>query len=43
MQGKRRYAVYLQNQGGHETSVSLRFLADGEVVHEASLDYKPGE
>jgi hypothetical protein len=43
MQGKRRYAVYLQNQGGHETSVSLRFLANGEVVHEASLEYKPGE
>jgi len=40
--GKRRYAVYLHNQGNRETTVRLRFLADGEVVHEASLDYKPG-
>ena len=42
MQGKRRYAVYLHNQRGHATTVTLRFLADGEVVHEASLDYEPG-
>ena len=41
MNGKRRYAVYLHNQGGRETTVNLRFLADGEVVHEASLDYTP--
>lgn len=39
MNGKRRYAVYLHNQGGRETTVNLRFLADGRVVHEASLDY----
>ena len=42
MQGKRRYAVYLHNQRGHATTVNLRFLSDGEVVHEASLDYEPG-
>ena len=41
MQGKRRYAVFLHNQGEHETTVNLRFLADGEVVHEASLNFKP--
>jgi hypothetical protein len=41
MNGKRRYAVYLHNQGGRETTVNLRFLADGKVVHEASLDYTP--
>jgi hypothetical protein len=41
MQGKRRYAVFLHNQGEHETTVNLRFLADGEVVHEASLAYTP--
>jgi len=41
MEGKRRYAVYLHNQGGHETTVNLRFMADGEVVHEASLEYTP--
>lgn len=43
MAGKRRYAVYLHNQGGRETTVNLRFLADGEVIHEASLDYKPAD
>ena len=42
MVGKRRYAVYLHNQGNREATVNLRFLANGEVVHEASLDYKPG-
>lgn len=43
MEGKRRYAVYLQNEGGRETTVNLRFKADGEVVHEASLDYAPAQ
>lgn len=43
MAGKRRYAVYLHNQGGREATVKLRFLADGEVVHEASLDYVPAD
>lgn len=41
MEGKRRYAVYLQNENGLGTTVKLRFLADGNVVHEASLDYDP--
>ena len=41
MQGKRRYAVFLHNQGEHETTVNLRFLADGEIVHEAILEFKP--
>lgn len=39
MQGKRRYAVYLQNEGGRNTTVSLSFKADGKVVHKASLSY----
>ena len=43
MAGKRRYAVYLHNQGGRDATVKLRFLADGQVVHEASLDYTPGK
>jgi len=43
MEGKRRYAVYLQNEGSRETTVRLRFMADGAVVHEASLDYAPAE
>lgn len=41
MEGKRRYAVYLHNEGGRKTTVSLEFRADGEVVHAASLDYEP--
>ena len=41
MQGKRRYAVYLHNEGGRETTVNLQFKADGAIVHEASLDYEP--
>lgn len=41
MDGKRRFAVYLQNKGGRETTVKLRFMADGKVVHETKLDYTP--
>jgi len=43
MEGKRRYAVYLHNQGGRETTVSLSFMVDGDVVHESKLDYSPPE
>jgi hypothetical protein len=43
MAGKRRYAVYLHNQGGRGAIVKLRFLADGQVVHETSLEYTPGQ
>ena len=41
MDGKRRYAVYLHNQGGRGMTVQLRFIARGEVIHETSLDYSP--
>jgi hypothetical protein len=41
MEGKRRYAVFLHNEGGRETTVNLRFKVDGEVVHEASLNFTP--
>jgi len=43
MEGSRRYAVYLQNGDGHGITVHLRFIAGGEIVHEASLEYEPGE
>ena len=43
MDGKRRYAVYLHNPGARETTVSLTFLSDGEVLHKASLDYSPAD
>lgn len=41
MEGKRRYAVYLQNGGERAVTVNLRFVAKGEVVHETSLKYEP--
>ena len=43
MEGKRRYAVYLQNEGGRNTTVSLRFKVGEEIVHEASLSNKAAE
>jgi hypothetical protein len=44
MEGKRRYAVYLHNGGEQrEVTVKLRFSAEGEVVHEATLHYKPAK
>jgi hypothetical protein len=43
MEGKRRFAVYLQNKGGRETTVKLRFIAGGTVVHEASLNFTPAQ
>lgn len=44
MEGKRRYAVYLRNEGEqHAGAVNLRFVAGGEVVHEASLNYEPAK
>ena len=43
MEGKRRYAVFLHNEGDRRITVSLRFIVGGEVIHEASLDYDPAE
>ena len=43
MEGKRRYAVYLQNDGERSVTFSLRFVTGGEVVHEASLEYDPAK
>ena len=44
MEGKRRYAVYLHNGGEQRgVTVNLRFVADGELIHEASLKYEPAE
>ena len=41
MDGKRRYAVYLQNGGERSVTFNLSFIAGGEVVPEASLKYDP--
>lgn len=44
MEGKRRYAVYLHNGGEQRgVTVNLRFVAGGELIHEASLEYEPAE
>jgi hypothetical protein len=39
MDGKRRYAVYLNNPGQRPATINLQFMAGGEVIHEAQLDY----
>ncbi len=43
MEGKRRYAVFLHNEGGRETTLNLQFRADGEIVHETRLRYATTE
>ena len=37
MDGRRRYALFLNNSGGREMNIDLRFMAAGEVIHEAQL------
>jgi hypothetical protein len=39
MDGKRRYAVYLNNPGLRPATINLQFMAGGEVIHEAQLKY----
>lgn len=39
MDGKRRYALYLNNPGQRPTTINLQFSASGEVIHEAQLNY----
>ncbi len=42
MEGKQRYAVYLHTESVRRgATINLRFVAGGEVVHEASLTYEP--
>jgi hypothetical protein len=36
-EGKRRYAVYLHNATSKDTTIDLRFIAAGNVIHEAQL------
>jgi len=43
MEGKRRYAVYLHNRGERATTINLRFLADGMVIHQTSLEFEPAK
>ncbi|MGI9223551.1 MAG: hypothetical protein ACR2QX_03670 [Woeseiaceae bacterium] len=39
MDGKRRYAIYLNNPGQRPATIKLQFMAGGEVIHEAQLIY----
>jgi hypothetical protein len=42
MDGKRRYAVYLNNPGMRPTTINLKFRADERVIHEAQLSFSEG-
>jgi hypothetical protein len=39
MDGKRRYAVYLNNPGMRPATIDLRFMANEQVIHEAQLSF----
>ena len=39
IEGKRRYAFYLNNPGLRPATIDLRFMANGEMIHEAQLSY----
>ncbi len=43
MDGKRRYAVYLNNPGMRPATIDLRFMANDEVIHEAQLSFSGTE
>lgn len=42
MSGKRRYAVFLNNPGRRPAVIDMQFLAQGELIHEASLEFETG-
>ena len=42
MSGKRRYAVFLNNPGNRSAVIKMQFLAQGELVHEARLEFETG-
>jgi len=39
MDGKRRYAVFLNNPHGRPATIQLQFVARGELIHEANLEF----
>ena len=43
MDGKRRYAVYLNNPGMRPAKIDLKFKTDDQVIHEAQLSFSEGE
>lgn len=42
VEGNRRLAVYLHNDSGEATTVSLKFYAAGELLHEGDLRFSEG-
>ena len=42
MDGKRRYAVFLNNPGMRPATIDLRFTAEDQVIHEAQLSFSEG-
>ncbi len=43
MDGKRRYAVFLNNPGMRPATIDLRFMADEQVIHEAQLSFSEAD
>ena len=43
MDGKRRYAVFLNNPGLRPATIELRFTANDELIHEAQLNFSETE
>ena len=43
MDGKRRYAVYLNNPGERPATISLQFIAGDELIHEGQLQFGVAE
>lgn len=39
IEGNRRYALYLNNPGQRPATIKLRFMAGGQIIHEAQLRY----
>jgi len=39
MEGQRRYALYLNNNSRSAATLSLRFYADGVLIHQHELNY----
>jgi hypothetical protein len=43
MDGKRRYAVYLNNPGMRPATIDLQFMANGQVIHTAQLSFSAAD
>jgi hypothetical protein len=43
MDGNRRYALYLNNPGQRPATISLQFMAEGQIIHEARLRYREAD